>query len=549
MLFSARIGAALIFVGATSASILPRAPDPTVQLDSGTFTGRKLGRTDRFLGIPFAKPPTGDLRFRRPVSVDSYEARSYDASAYGPACPQHDFHGAVLESGLVDNVVSNVINTFWAVFTPDNEDCLSLNVIKPSNVPSGTKLPVVVWIYGGGFQIGGTATYDGTVIVERSIQLNEPVVYVSMNYRLGAFGFLASQEVKDAKVGNLGLYDQREALHWVQKYIGAFGGDPAKVTIWGESAGSFSVGLQMLANGGDPQGLFRAGFMQSGTIIPVGDITHGQKYYDAIVEDTGCAGESDTLQCLRALPYDILKSAADQTPSILGYESLAAAWAPRVDSEFITDVPHALVKQGKIASVPFVAGNTDDEGTLFAFASRNVTTTAEFKGYIKSVLLPDISGADLDTIATLYPADITRGSPYDTGILNALTPQFKRIASLLGDAVLTGPRRFLLNEVSAKQNSWSFLSKRFKATPFFGSFHATDLFQVYGAGELQDYVINFVNNLDPNGQHLRAWPKYSTSSRQQMTFLDSIIPTSVTVDNYRVAQIDFVVDVLSRHPL
>ncbi|ESK84804.1 carotenoid ester lipase precursor [Moniliophthora roreri MCA 2997] len=288
-----------IWVVALYATLAAAAPlaAPTVQLDSATVTGSTVLRVSKFLGIPFAQPPTGNRRFRLPEPIPTY-GTSFSALSMGPACPQQAVKLPILQ-GLPADAVNFIVNSIYAAVFPDDEDCLTINVFKPASATSDSKLPVVAvreltsrpiisnlkltiiftnqWIFGGGFELGSPQMYDGAGIVERSIQLGQPVIYVSMNYRVTGFGFLASKEVKEAGVGNLGLQDQREALRWVQKYIGAFGGDPSKVTIWGESAGAISVSLQMLANGGDTEGLFRAGFMQSGSPIPVGDITNGQK--------------------------------------------------------------------------------------------------------------------------------------------------------------------------------------------------------------------------------------------------------------------------------
>ncbi len=147
----------------------------------------------------------------------------------------------------------------------------------------------------------------------------------------------------------------------------------------------------MVANDGNHEGLFRGAFMQSGSPIPVGDITHGQVYYDAIAAETGCSSASDTLACLRSVPYATLKTAVDHTPFIFDYQvnpvlqpnraqrsnvlsqSLALAWIPRADGVFLTDNPQKLVQDGKVANVPFITGDCDDEGTLFSLANLNVT--------------------------------------------------------------------------------------------------------------------------------------------------------------------------------
>ncbi|GLB38556.1 putative type-B carboxylesterase lipase family protein [Lyophyllum shimeji] len=521
---------------------------PTVQLDSLTVIGTTSGRVSKFLGIPFAKPPTGDLRFRLPQPVPAY-TESFSATSYGLSCPQQAIDLPIL-TGLAAEAVDYVVNSIFGLVFPDSEDCLTINVVKPATATPTSKLPVIVWIFGGGFELGSPSMYDGGVIVDRSIALGTPAVYVSMNYRLSGFGFLGGQEVKDAGVGNLGLQDQREALRWVQKYIGAFGGDPTKVTIWGESAGAISVSLHMLANDGNTEGLFRAGFMQSGSPIPVSDITHGQKYYDALVSQTGCSDSEDTLACLRTVPYKTLKAAVDRSPGIFAYQSLSLAWLPRADGVFLTDDPQKLVQQGKVANIPFITGDCDDEGTLFSLSTLNISTAAELKTYLKTTFLPGVPDADLDRLLKLYPGDITAGSPYDTGIFNAITPQFKRIASFMGDGVFQAPRRFFLDQRSGKQNTWAFLSKRFKALPVLGSAHASDILNVYGGGGMADYLIRFAANLDPNPKSSVQWPKYTTATRKLLTFTDGLFDDEViTEDTYRQEAMAFLTNVTLAHPI
>ncbi|EKM78357.1 hypothetical protein AGABI1DRAFT_75927 [Agaricus bisporus var. burnettii JB137-S8] len=516
------------------------AAAPTVKLDAATLTGNSAGSVHQYLGIPFAQPPVGDLRFRRPQSIQAYN-QSFSATHYGQACPQQQLTVPILQ-GIPQEIASGVLNTLFAAVFPDGEDCLTINVIKPATATSTSKLPVLVWIFGGGFELGSTAMYDGTAIVKKSMAMGSPVIFVSMNYRLSAFGFLASKEVKEAGVGNLGLHDQREALRWVQKYIPAFGGDRTKVTIWGESAGAISVSLHMLANGGNTEGLFRAAVMQSGAPIPVGDIEMGQTYYDAIVDDTGCSSANDTLQCLRTVPFDKLKAAVDDTPNIFSFESLHLAWVPRADGVFLTDHPQRLVQKGQIARVPFITGNCDDEGTLFSFSTVNVTKENQLVNYMLNTFLPGTSQPQILGLLDEYTENILEGSPFHTGILNALTPQFKRIAALFSDGVFQAPRRFFLNFTSGKQDIWVFLSKRFKALPLVGSLHGSDLLNSFFLGqELQDYIIRFTVTLDPNSKGLFSfkWPKYTTQDPKQLIFLDGLIPQVVGEDTYRKEAMEY----------
>ncbi|KAI9442992.1 Alpha/Beta hydrolase protein [Lactarius indigo] len=546
----------LLVICAATATILAtpttHPTSPIVTLDKGTFIGTTANGVNKFLGIPFAKPPVGNLRFRHPQSPDPYDG-THNATAYGLSCPQQATTLAI-PNGLPQQTLEYFASLFGnGTTTPiqDGEDCLTLNVIAPANARPGSNIPVVVWIYGGGFEVGSSAFNDGSVIVNHSIALQQPVVYVSMNYRVSAFGFLAGQEVKDAKVGNLGLWDQRLALHWVQKYIHAFGGDPTKVTIWGESAGAVSVSLQMLANGGNTAGLFRAAFMQSGPPTSGGDITRGQQYYDYLVESTGCKDSCDTLACLRAAPYKELKAAVDSTPSVFSYQSVALVWRPRIDGVFLAGPPLELTQQGKAARIPFVIGDCDDEGTLFSLSQTNITTEAELRDYLSEFFFLNATDAQMDGLLALYPQDVTQGSPYDTGTQNAFTPEFKRIASILGDFTFQAPRRSFLEYLSGRQNTWSFLSKRLKSLPVLGSLHGSDIPNIYGGGDLTDYLINFATNLDPNSSGLGPqWPRYTTSSRQLMTLVDGQATNrTITLDTYRVEAMEYLTKLRLANPL
>ncbi|KAM5540838.1 hypothetical protein V8D89_005482 [Ganoderma adspersum] len=156
---------------------------PNVQLDNGTFVGISDGTVDKYLGIPYVKPPTGDLRFRLPAPNDAYNG-THEVIAYGPSCPQ-------LSSSLTPNILKLPLTTTSFVLTEWNrpvsttdEDCLTVNVIAPAGTKQDAKLPVAVWIHGGGFSSGGSSPYDGTPIVQRSVELGEPIIYVSLNYRL-----------------------------------------------------------------------------------------------------------------------------------------------------------------------------------------------------------------------------------------------------------------------------------------------------------------------------------------------------------------------------
>ncbi|OCH92512.1 carotenoid ester lipase precursor [Obba rivulosa] len=508
-----------------------RDATPTAYLDEGTFIGVTDGRTDSFLGVPYAKPPVGALRFAVPQAHDQYSG-SYEATAFGFSCP-----GSGTGAPNITDEFQALLDSVLMEQTAIDEDCLTLNVIVPAGTQSGANLPVAVV---RGFYYGGSSQFNGSTIVERSIELGEPIVFVSINYRLSAYGFLASQEIKDAGVTNLGLRDQREALKWVQNYVHAFGGDPAKVIIWGESSGALSVCFQMITNGGNPEGLFHGAFIESGAPLPLGNYTQGQASYDALVNSANCTAASSTLECLRDLSFEALTQAI----SITSLQGLT----PLVDFDFLAGSPANLTAQGIIANIPFVNGNCDDEGTEFSLntgiANESDVVLALQEGY-----LPGAPTSALDQVLSLYPDDPAAGSPFGTGDENEITPEFKRISAILGDLDFQGPRRSMMQRLAGRQPVWSFLSKRFKYLPTIGSGHETDIAIVYGPGDLTDYVINFVNHLNPNNKTGIYWPQYTVDEPQLLTLWDGSEPRNITNDTYRAEGMSLLIQLGGEFPV
>jgi len=233
------------------------------------------------------------------------------------------------------------------------------------------------------------------------------------------------------------------------------------------------------------------------------------------------------------------------------YQSLKFAYVPRVDGVFLTDTPQNLVLEGRVANIPFVTGDCDDEGTAFSLTSLNITTDSEVYTYVEQNYFPEATRSEINGLLSIYTANLTTGSPYDTGTLNALTPQYKRIASLQGDLIFEAPRRFFLQNRSRFQNTWSFLSKRLKTFTDVGSAHGTDILNIWQGQELTTYLVQFANNLNPNGDaNLLTWPQYTMSSPHLMTFLDGSTPLAITQDTYRADGFTYLTSLsLKYHPL
>ncbi|KAI8928598.1 Alpha/Beta hydrolase protein [Entophlyctis helioformis] len=264
--------------------------DPVIRLDYGRFRGKLSpdGKTLSFLGIPFAAPPVGNLRFRAPQPPEPISKRTvFDATQIGNGCIQDPKSQGFNGVGLTVK-----------------EDCLNLNVYTPANATENSNLPVIVYIYGGGFNDGynNIPFFNGANFLAAA--QSQQAVIVVPNYRTNVFGFLASAELAAEKSLNVGLLDQRAAFEWVRRHIRRFGGNRKSVTAWGQSAGAMSIATHMIARGGSLP-LFDRAILHSGAVFPVYNTPYtGQASFDILANSVGCAATNGTTTANNANDVD-----------------------------------------------------------------------------------------------------------------------------------------------------------------------------------------------------------------------------------------------------
>ncbi|KAJ8518546.1 hypothetical protein ONZ45_g4385 [Pleurotus djamor] len=493
MLFTSVVAVPLVFCHAYA---LAASSPPTVNLHGASVVGQyhNLSNQETFRGIPYAEPPIGDLRLRPPQLKRRLNS-PFDAGEFGPACTQ----------------------PFASPLTPLSEDCLTLNIQRPAGTNRYSKLPVVLWIFGGSFLVGGTSgpEYNATNLVSYSVSRGTPIIYVNINYRLGPLGFPQGTDASAKGLLNLGLKDQLTAFRWVHDNIAAFGGDPKKVTLFGESAGAVSIGAHLL-NPGIKK--FVSGvILQSGALSTVG-----------------------------------------------GRPELRNAYLPSVDGPrgLIPDVPSKVLGRLKFADIPIITGVNLDEGTGLTPESINSTQA------IRERILSWYSGSApnterlsrlVDVLLDLYPDIPALGSPYGTGNETfGLSSQWKRMAAIFGDLLLVGPVRYhhkALARAGARTYAYRFTEKQ-NGPPNWGVYHSSEIAYVYGqplepvspssrrlTNQMMDYWISFAHTRSPNdgrGSHRKNWLPY-TSNYQFALRLDGdnlgMIP-----ENYRARQLDFIMD-------
>ena len=371
------------------------AHQPTVDLDYAQIYGNSQSDYKSYLGIPFAEPPIGQLRFQPPKPISGRKI-IVNATGFGYSCWQKPV-------GL-HNIGAPV----------RDEDCLTINVWTPLNCTKESKLPVAVIVYGGGFDSGYAAHpyYDG----ER-IRRGNNIIIVTFNYRVGAFGFLASQELKERGYLNAGILDQKSAFEWVQKYITEFGGDPDKVTAVGQSAGAITLSILMT---GSKSNLFsKAVIMSGGPPLLLKYPTHVQQDFNKIQTNLNCSN----IKCLQS-----------QSAEQLWNASKGIQFSPVVDGTLIPDQPLVSFLKSNYAKMPMMLSTVRDEGNLF---TQPLVKNQDQVLLVEKMLLPFLSNDSMNAVQRIYNA-----STYEL--------PFQAVGDVYGDFLFQCPS-YLLEKLGRDQ--------------------------------------------------------------------------------------------------
>ncbi|HEY8609168.1 MAG TPA: carboxylesterase/lipase family protein [Noviherbaspirillum sp.] len=478
------------------------APDVTVvRTDKGSVKGVDADNTLRFLGIPYAAPPTGERRWKAPEPAASWtEVR--DASKFGGTCPQAG-------------------GAFGGAST--NEDCLYLNVFTPKG---DGPFPVMVWIHGGAFTSGESNAYDTSKFTERGIAV------VTVNYRLGALGFLAhpALSTEQGSSGNYGLMDQQAAMKWVKANIAAFRGDPSNITIFGESAGGFSVYSHLASP--LAAGLFQKAIVQSGAYsLDQPGLAAAQTGGTAFANAAGCTDQS--LSCLRGLTVE--KILATSTGAVI---------SPIIDNKVLTTSVRSAFTTGNFNKVPTIEGSNTNEYSLLSAArldlqpSQGPFTPANYQARVTA--LTAATGKTFAEVDAEYPqADYpTLAEAYDAIATDLLFACSGRVAERLRTASGTPVYAYEFNDQNAPM---IYLPPATR--PRWGAYHAAEiqyLFPTTRAGvtytagqealktQMVNYWTQFAKNGNPNGTG-PAWPVYSAAADTRMSLEPG---TSVTNSDF-----------------
>lgn len=474
-----------------------------IKLDSGPITGAPSeidAGVTVYKGIPYAAPPVGELRWKPPQPVTAWDGVR-ECTSFGAACPQN---------------AEPLRRAYGTDIGPMSEDCLYLNVWTAGK--AGDKRPVMFWIHGGGNTMGSgsTSSYDGTVLAKKG------AVIVTINYRLGVYGFFAhpelTKESPNKSSGNYGLLDQIAALEWVKRNIAAFGGDPDNVMIFGESAGAVNVGCLMASP--LSKGLFHRAVAESGSAAGVITPLSGEGGRGSAeqrgVEFAKAIG-AQSLAALRAKSSDdLLKAFMAESPGIGGI-------GPIVDGWVLPSAPVAAIAAGKGHAVPFMTGANANEGLIF-LARDGVPATVE--AYVDQI--KERFGENADRVLELYPVKETKD-------IRWALDQIQTDQRFLAGSIVT-----LRGAAKMNPNAYLYFFTRVRpGAERLGSFHGLEIAYIFGTvrpgpdGELNpvdkkisdamsDYWLAFAKTGDPNVTGQPKWPAWSGGEQNYLEIGDEI---------------------------
>jgi para-nitrobenzyl esterase len=474
-----------------------------IQIDSGPISGKVENGVRIFLGIPYAAPPVGELRWKPPQEIASW-TQERNFTDFSPSCPQPKQQ----DTGKF------------------SEDCLYLNVWTTAE-NQDKRLPVMVWIHGGAFNFGSASQpeYNGKNLAKKG------VVVVTINYHLGPLGFLVhpllSKESAHNTSGNYGFLDQIAALKWVQKNIAAFGGNPDRVTIFGQSAGSRSVSLLMISP--LSAGLFHRAIAESGGPIigseylsPAfsGNMANVSKMGQKLTAKLGCDKAEDVLAAMRAKSAREWVEAADCKTDLFDDEALF--FAPVFDGWVLPKDPLAAYSGGQQHDVPIIVGSTLNEGNLY-LADQTDLSVEKYKSFLKS-RFADNSGKAFEMFPAYKAKDVA--------------PAIDSIVTVAANAQ---PARLVAQSMERKKSkAYLYQFTRLPDTAMarkLGVHHGVELAYVFGnmnksdgyddtdmelSKKVMDYWVNFAKTGNPNGKGLPYWPAYKSKSDFNLEFSDTI---------------------------
>ncbi|KAI2602590.1 alpha/beta-hydrolase [Hypoxylon sp. NC1633] len=489
---------------------------PSVDLGYEVHQGyvNSTGRYYTFSNVPYAQQPVGDLRFQKPVAINSTSSEINDGSGGSDVmCPQAYPQWVINLMAERSGIDSDTMASFLKNQPGQTEACLLLDVHVPAeifNQGPAAEASVLVWIHGGGFTFGSKTQYGSPAgLIARSRRNHDDgIIVVSINYRLGMYGWLAGDDVTP----NIGLHDQRLALNWVQEYIALFGGSAKHVTVMGESAGASSIVHHITAYGGEEPAPFRAAISQSPAFQFNIDLATG--YANTLTEASAQAGtQIEGVDDLRALSPEMLRTINQGTVAAAPVGTFG--FGPGPDGSYVTDTPQVLLYGGKFdSSVDLLISHTSNES--IPFLPREILTSADVRAYLIASN-PQAAPSTIDALLTdpaLYPDDLSGAYGWQT--------EYARAARLASDLGFACTARLLA--LARGNATYSYV---FAYPP---AWHAGDVPYVFFNGDtsspnnglpvdgalarsLQDYIVAFARGGDPN-----AGPRGEAGSEDRIEF-------------------------------